>query len=121
MTCGRGSQVLSRPQLPVVRREHKDFNLGSRTGRFGSTRPLESGVEFVLGGREIEMEEGEAWYLDLNLRHRVANRGASTMLISGAGDSAATSGRRFKSCPATSKKPCNDRICLVGRRREKRD
>jgi len=32
MTCGRGSQVLSRPQLPVVRREHKDLNLGYEDG-----------------------------------------------------------------------------------------
>ena len=37
---------------------------------------------------------------------------SSTMLISGTGDSAATSGRRFKSCPATSKKPCNDRMSV---------
>jgi quercetin dioxygenase-like cupin family protein len=32
-------------------------------------------VEFLLQGRRIEMREGEAWYLDLNLPHAVANRG----------------------------------------------
>ena len=62
MTCGRGSQVLSRPQLPVVRREHKDLNLGYEDGEVRIHVPVRSnpGVEFVLDGREIEMEEGEA-------------------------------------------------------------
>jgi quercetin dioxygenase-like cupin family protein len=34
-------------------------------------------VEFRLDGQRIEMAEGEAWYLDLNLPHAVVNRGSS--------------------------------------------
>jgi quercetin dioxygenase-like cupin family protein len=30
---------------------------------------------FELEGRPIEMHPGESWYLDFNLRHRVANGG----------------------------------------------
>ena len=34
-------------------------------------------VEFFLDGRRIIMGEGECWYLDLNLPHRVQNRGST--------------------------------------------
>lgn len=59
-------------------REHKDYNLGYEDGEVRIHIPVRSNdeVEFVLDGRPIEMEEGEAWYLDLNLPHRVANRGS---------------------------------------------
>jgi quercetin dioxygenase-like cupin family protein len=33
-----------------------------------------SEVEFYLDGKRIEMNEGEAWYLNLNLPHRVENK-----------------------------------------------
>lgn len=57
-------------------REHKDFNLGYEDGEVRVHVPVQSNleVEFVLEGRAIEMG-GEAWYLDLNLPHAVANRG----------------------------------------------
>jgi mannose-6-phosphate isomerase-like protein (cupin superfamily) len=32
-------------------------------------------VEFVLNGVRVEMKEGECWYHNFNLPHRVANRG----------------------------------------------
>ena len=34
-------------------------------------------VEFLLDGRRVEMGEGEAWYLDLNLPHAVVNASPS--------------------------------------------
>src|SRR5262249_16408914 len=37
------------------------------------TNPL---VEFYLDGNRVMMEEGEAWYLDLNEKHAVINRGS---------------------------------------------
>ncbi|HMF58587.1 MAG TPA: aspartyl/asparaginyl beta-hydroxylase domain-containing protein [Pyrinomonadaceae bacterium] len=60
-------------------REHRDYNLGIEDGevRFHIpvvTNPL---VEFYLQGEKIEMSEGECWYLNFNLKHRVANRGAT--------------------------------------------
>lgn len=63
-------------------REHRDFNLGYEDGEVRIHVPVRSNprVKFALDGREIEMAEGEAWYLDLNLRHRVTNRGADARI-----------------------------------------
>ena len=33
-------------------------------------------AEFLLEGRPIPMQPGETWYVDFNLKHSVANRGA---------------------------------------------
>jgi len=35
------------------------------------------GVQFYLENRRIIMQEGECWYLDLNLSHRVQNLGST--------------------------------------------
>ena len=60
-----------------VIKEHKDYNLGYEDGELRVHVPVETNpdVEFVLDGQPLELREGEAWYLDLNLPHRVANRG----------------------------------------------
>ncbi len=60
-------------------REHKDYNLSIEDGevRFHvpvMTNPL---VEFRLDGQRVDMREGECWYLNFNLPHSVANRGAT--------------------------------------------
>ena len=62
-----------------VIREHRDYNLAIEDGevRFHIpvlTNPL---VEFFLDSRRIEMREGECWYVNFNLPHRVANRGTT--------------------------------------------
>ena len=58
-------------------REHTDLNLGADDGEVRIHVPVSSGpgVEFLLDGRRVEMGEGEAWYLNLNLRHAVVNSG----------------------------------------------
>ena len=58
-------------------REHSDLNLGFEDGEVRIHVPVTSGpgVEFLLDGRRVEMAEGEAWYLNLNLRHSVVNSG----------------------------------------------
>lgn len=60
-------------------REHRDYDLGYDAGEVRIHIPVitNPGVEFVLDGRRIIMNEGECWYLDLNLPHRVRNRGES--------------------------------------------
>ncbi len=58
-------------------KEHTDYNLGYEDGEVRLHVPVVTNpeVEFVLNGVRIDMKEGECWYHDFNLRHRVANRG----------------------------------------------
>jgi quercetin dioxygenase-like cupin family protein len=57
--------------------EHSDFDLGERYGVVRFHIPIQTNpeTEFYLGGQRIEMNEGEGWYLDLSLPHRVENNG----------------------------------------------
>ena len=59
-------------------REHRDYNLGYEDGEVRLHIPIitNGAVEFLLEGARIEMNEGECWYLDFNLPHRVNNRGS---------------------------------------------
>ncbi|MFN2606685.1 MAG: aspartyl/asparaginyl beta-hydroxylase domain-containing protein [Acidimicrobiales bacterium] len=59
-------------------KEHRDYRLGFADGEVRLHVPLTTGpdVHFVLAGTPVPMRAGECWYLDLNLPHRVANRGA---------------------------------------------
>lgn len=58
-------------------KEHRDYNLGYEDGELRIHIPVERNpdVEFILDGQQLDMREGEAWYLDLNLKHSVANKG----------------------------------------------
>ena len=60
-------------------REHRDHALGVEDGELRIHIPVRTNpeVEFFLDGRRVEMQEGEAWYLDLNQKHRVANHGST--------------------------------------------
>lgn len=85
--CGYFREVLStfRCSLEAVRllrlgagaqiREHRDFNLGVRYGVVRFHVPIQSSAEikFFLDHERILMQEGECWYLDLTLPHRVEN------------------------------------------------
>jgi hypothetical protein len=69
LRLGPGSRVL----------EHSDFDLGRRFRIVRVHVPVVTGpgVEFTLGGEPLSMAEGECWYLDLSLPHRVENSGAA--------------------------------------------
>jgi hypothetical protein len=58
-----------------VIREHRDFGLGLADGVVRIHIPVVSHplVEFYLDGVRVPMAEGECWYLDLGLPHRVQN------------------------------------------------
>lgn len=62
----------------AVINEHRDYRLGWADGEIRVHIALVTSpeVEFVLDGRRVELTAGQAWYLDLNLPHRVANRSA---------------------------------------------
>jgi hypothetical protein len=56
--------------------EHSDGNLGFDDGQVRFHVPIvtSSLVDFRLGGRRLDMREGETWYADFNLPHSVDNR-----------------------------------------------
>lgn len=58
-------------------REHSDHCLNFEDGEVRVHIPVRTNplVEFYLSGERVVMEEGEAWYLDLNQKHAVINRG----------------------------------------------
>jgi len=58
-----------------VIKEHRDNGLGYRFGEFRLHVPVqtESTVEFIVGGKNIPMKEGECWYADFDLPHSVRN------------------------------------------------
>lgn len=60
-------------------KEHTDYMLEFEDGEVRVHIPVVTNpeVEFVLNGTRIEMKEGESWYHNFNLPHRVANRGTT--------------------------------------------
>lgn len=60
-------------------REHRDDDLAFDGGEARLHVPIATNpqVEFYLDGVRIPMAEGECWYLDFSLPHRVQNRGAT--------------------------------------------
>jgi hypothetical protein len=63
-------------------REHRDYRLGYDDGEIRVHVPLSTspGVDFRLEGRTVAMAPGEAWYLDLNRPHSVANDGETARI-----------------------------------------
>lgn len=57
-------------------REHRDYRLSVEDGLARIHVPIKTSdaVEFYLDGKRVEMKEGEAWYLNFNLPHRVENK-----------------------------------------------
>lgn len=56
-------------------REHRDYRLSLEDGVARVHIPIKTNaeVEFYLDGKRIDMNAGEAWYLNFNLHHRVRN------------------------------------------------
>ena len=77
--CPVQAARLLRLDAGAVIREHRDYRLGYEDGEVRLHVPVQTNdeVEFRLGGERVLMREGECWYLDFNLPHAVANRGAT--------------------------------------------
>lgn len=62
-----------------VIKEHRDYDLDIEHGIARLHVPVATnpGVEFMLNGERVVMNEGECWYLRLSDPHSVANRGAA--------------------------------------------
>jgi hypothetical protein len=59
--------------------EHRDSDLRFEDGEIRIHVPVQTNpdVEFVVAGRRLILEEGDAWYIDFSLPHRVHNRGTT--------------------------------------------
>lgn len=58
-------------------KEHRDPDLSYELGEARLHFPLftHPEVDFVIGGERVHMREGECWYINANLPHRVSNPG----------------------------------------------
>lgn len=56
-------------------REHQDYFLGFEEGMIRIHIPIvtDKRVDFFVGNQRLEMMDGEAWYIDFSLPHRVCN------------------------------------------------
>jgi|SRR5687768_6230307 len=61
----------------AVIRKHRDHKLSVEDGIARVHIPIKTSanVEFYLDDKRVEMNEGEAWYLNFNLYHSVKNNG----------------------------------------------
>lgn len=59
-------------------REHRDYDLGLPDSDLRLHVPIatDEQVEFLLEGRQVPMQPGECWFLDLARPHRVCNYGS---------------------------------------------
>jgi hypothetical protein len=60
-------------------KEHSDFNLSYEDGEVRVHIPIQTNpeVEFAVDGHVLPLREGECWYINFNLMHRIHNRGAT--------------------------------------------
>jgi len=60
-------------------KEHSDYNLSYEDGEVRVHIPIQTNpaVEFVVNGAPVPMGEGECWYINFNLPHRVYNGGTT--------------------------------------------
>jgi aspartyl/asparaginyl beta-hydroxylase (cupin superfamily) len=72
LRLGAGAKIL----------EHRDYMLGFENGVARIHIPVQTNpqVEFRLDGEVLQMNEGEAWYLNFNLLHSVNNNGMKTRI-----------------------------------------
>jgi Aspartyl/Asparaginyl beta-hydroxylase len=63
-------------------REHSDHALGFEDGEVRIHIPIHTnpGVEFYVCGERLLLEEGECYYINVNLPHRVNNRGSEARI-----------------------------------------
>jgi hypothetical protein len=79
VACPIRSVRLLRLAAGAVIREHRDAGLRYEEGEARLHIPIatNASVDFVLDGHRHVMEAGECWYVNVDLPHRVNNRGAT--------------------------------------------
>jgi mannose-6-phosphate isomerase-like protein (cupin superfamily) len=66
-------------QAGAIIKEHRDHELAFEKGEARLHFPIftNDGVEFYVDNERIPMREGDCWYINANLPHRVANHGST--------------------------------------------
>ena len=77
--CEMESARLLRLGAAAKIREHRDYTMSVEDGVARVHVPVQTNpqVEFFLDRKLVKMDEGEAWYLNLNLPHSVINHGSN--------------------------------------------
>lgn len=77
--CEKTSVRLMKLQAGSIIREHRDHELSFEEGEVRFHIPIVTNpeVEFFLEDERVMMQEGECWYLNLLLPHRVNNAGTT--------------------------------------------
>jgi hypothetical protein len=75
--CEKLSVRLMNLSVGAVIKEHKDHELNLESGEARFHIPVQTNeqVSFFVEDEMIPLKEGECWYLNLSLRHRVSNKG----------------------------------------------
>ncbi|MBX9781898.1 MAG: aspartyl/asparaginyl beta-hydroxylase domain-containing protein [Chitinophagaceae bacterium] len=75
--CPLQSVRLLKLNAGAVIKEHKDAELNFEQGEARLHIPVitNKNVEFILDGEPLHLKQGECWYMNVNLKHSVANRG----------------------------------------------
>lgn len=79
LRCPKQSVRLLRLAAGSRIREHRDYCLGFDDNELRIHVPVATNpdVEFYVSGERIAMREGEAWYINFNLPHKIYNGGAT--------------------------------------------
>ena len=75
--CEKSSVRLLNLKAGSIIKEHRDIDLAFEQGEARVHIPVftNAKVEFYVDGDLVCMQEGDCWYINANLPHRVANRG----------------------------------------------
>ncbi|MEP7230698.1 MAG: aspartyl/asparaginyl beta-hydroxylase domain-containing protein [Ginsengibacter sp.] len=73
--CEKMSVRLMNLNAGAIIKEHSDYDMNFEKGEARFHIPIQTNadVHFFIEDREIPMGEGECWYLNLSLKHRVKN------------------------------------------------
>ncbi len=73
--CEKMSVRLMNLNAGAIIKEHRDYDMNFEKGeaRFHIPIQTNAGVHFFIEDEKIPMNEGECWYLNLSLKHKVKN------------------------------------------------
>jgi len=82
LACEKLSARLLNLQAGAVIKEHTDKELYFEKGEARLHFPIITNafVEFYLDNERLQMQQGECWYINANLPHRLANKGSSNRI-----------------------------------------